>query len=80
MTTATITSKGQITIPASVREALSVGYGDRVEFVQIEPGQFLFVAANRSVTDLKGMFGKATRTVSIEEMNRAIGARGSAAR
>lgn len=80
MTTATITSKGQITIPASVREALSVGIGDRVEFVQIEPGQFLFVAANRSVTDLKGMFGKATRTVSIEEMNRAIAARGSAAR
>lgn len=80
MTTATITSKGQITIPASVREALSVGTGDRVEFVQIEPGQFLFVAANRSVTDLKGMFGKSTRTVSIEEMNRAIAARGSAAR
>ena len=80
MTTATITSKGQITIPASVREALSVGIGDRVEFVQIEPGQFLFVAANRSVTDLKGMFGKATRTVSIEEMNRAIATRGSAAR
>ncbi len=80
MTTATITSKGQITIPASVREALSVGIGDRVEFVQIEPGQFLFVAANRSGTDLKGMFGKATRTVSIDEMNRAIAARGLAAR
>ncbi len=80
MTTATITSKGQITIPASVRQALSVGTGDRVEFVQVEPGQFLFVAANRSVTELKGMFGKASRTVSIEEMNRAIAARGSASR
>ncbi len=47
MTTATITSKGQITIPANVRQALSVGPGDRVEFVQLEPGQFLFIAANR---------------------------------
>ena len=80
MTTATITSKGQITIPANVRQALSVSAGDRVEFVQLEPGQFLFVAANRSVTELKGMFGKAARTVSIDEMNRAIAARGAAAR
>ena len=80
MTTATVTSKGQITIPAEVRQALHVDAGDRVEFVQIEPGQFLFVAANRSVTALKGMFGKASRTVSIDEMNRAIEARGAAAR
>jgi antitoxin PrlF len=80
MTTATITSKGQITIPANVRRALSVGTGDRVEFVQLEPGQFLFLAANRSVTELKGMFGKAAGTVSIDEMNRAIAARGGAAR
>lgn len=80
MTTATITSKGQITIPATVRQALAVDTGDRVEFVQIEPGQFLFVAANRSVTELKGMFGKPTRVVSIEEMNRAVAARGALAR
>ncbi|MEJ8849302.1 AbrB/MazE/SpoVT family DNA-binding domain-containing protein [Variovorax rhizosphaerae] len=80
MTTATITSKGRITIPAEVRKALLVDTGDRVEFVQIEPGQYLFIAANRSVTELKGMFGKATRNVSIEEMNRAIAARGASAR
>jgi len=80
MTTATVTSKGQITIPLEVRQALHVEAGDRVEFVQIEPGQFMFVAANRSVTELKGMFGKAAKTVSIEEMNRAIAARGAAAR
>lgn len=80
MTTATITSKGQITIPADVRNALSVVTGDRVEFVQIEPGKFLFVAANRSVTELKGMFGKADKSVSIEDMNRAIAARGVSAR
>lgn len=33
MTTATITSKGQITIPANVRQSLNVAAGDRVEFV-----------------------------------------------
>jgi antitoxin PrlF len=77
VTTATITSKGQITVPANVRQALSLKAGDRIEFVQVEPGQFPIVAANRSVTDLKEMFGKATRTVSIDEMNRAVAARGS---
>ena len=80
MTTATVTSKGQITIPANVRQALNVDTGDRVEFVQLEPGQYLFVAANRSVTELKGMFGKAKKVVSINEMNHAIAARGASAR
>lgn len=80
MSTATITSKGQITIPADVRRALSVGAGDRVEFAQIEPGRFLFIVANRSVTELKGMFGKPAKVVSIDDMNQAIAARGSAAR
>jgi len=80
MTTAVVTSKGQITIPATVRQALSVSAGDRVEFVQLERGQFLLLAANRSVTELKGMFAKVVRTASIDEMNRVIAARGAAAR
>ena len=54
MSTATMTSKGQITIPALVRAALGVEAGDRVEFVQIEPGHFELVAATQSVTALKG--------------------------
>jgi AbrB family looped-hinge helix DNA binding protein len=80
MTTATISSKGQITIPAEVRHALHVDTGDRVEFVEVEPGRYEFVAANRSVTELKGMFGVAKRVVSIDEMNLAIASQGSAAR
>ena len=79
MSTATLTSKGQITIPADVRRALNVQTGDRVEFVQVEPGRFEVVAATRSVRELKGMFGKASRTVSIEEMNRTIAAQGARA-
>ena len=63
-----------------MRTALAVGTGDRVEFVQIEARQFLFVAANRSVTELKGMFGKPVKAVSIEDMNRAIATRGASAR
>ena len=79
MSTATLTSKGQITIPADVRRVLNVQAGDRVEFVQVEPGRFELVAATRSIRELKGLFGKATRTVSIEEMNRTIAEHGARA-
>ncbi len=79
MSTATLTSKGQITIPAEVRRVLNVKAGDRVEFVQVEPGRFELIAATRSVRELKGMFGKPARTVSIEDMNRAIAERGALA-
>jgi antitoxin PrlF len=64
MSTATLTTKGQITIPADVRRSLNVAAGDRVEFVQVEPGRFEVIAATRSVRELKGMFGKPARRVS----------------
>lgn len=79
MTTATLTSKGQITIPADVRRALNVQTGDRVEFVQVQPGRFELVAATRSVRELKGIFGKPARTLSVEDMNRVIAEQGAKA-
>ena len=80
MAIATLSSKGQITIPAEVRKDLHVDTGDRVEFVQIAPGRYEFVAATREVTELKGMFGPTKKIVSIEAMNAAIAQRGAAAR
>ena len=80
MTTATVSSKGQITIPVGVRSDLQVDAGDRVEFVPIAPGRYEVVAVTREVTELKGMFGKAGKTVSVEAMNAAIAARGAKAR
>ena len=80
MTTATVTSKGQITIPLKVRQALQLEAGDRIEFVEVEAGRFEVVAATHSATVLKGMFGKPKKIVSIDEMNATIAARGAAAR
>lgn len=80
MATATITSKGQITIPAVVRAALGVEAGDRVEFVQVEPGRFELVAATQPVTALKGLIRKPPCPVTIEAMNEAIAAQGAKAR
>jgi AbrB family looped-hinge helix DNA binding protein len=79
MTTATVTGKGQITIPAQIRAALHVGTGDRVEFVEIEPGRYEFMAATRSLSELKGMFKKPSKPVSIQDMKSAIAARGASA-
>jgi len=79
MAAATVTGKGQITIPIEVRQALGIDAGDRVEFVEVEAGRFELVPATRSVTALKGMFGKPKRGVSIEEMNAAIARRGASA-
>ena len=80
MSAATMTSKGQITIPAIVRAALGVATGDRVEFVQTEPGHFELVAATRSVKALKGLINKPASPVTIEQMNDAIARQGAEAK
>ena len=72
MATAVITSKGQVTIPKSVRERLGVDAGDRVEFVETSDGAFTIVAATRDVRDLKGIVPKPGKPVSIEDMSRVI--------
>ena len=80
MTTATLTSKGQITIPATVRAALGIDTGDRVEFIELENGRFGLVAATQSVKALKGLIRAPAKPVSIAAMNAAIAARGAKAR
>jgi AbrB family looped-hinge helix DNA binding protein len=81
MAVATLTSKGQITIPSQVRRALGLEAGDRVEFIEHGRGQFAIVAATSSVQELKGLFQrKRNKPVSIEEMNRAIARRASGSR
>ena len=77
MSTATLTSKGQITIPVAVREALGLGKGDRLEFVEVGAGRFEVIPATRPITDLKGMFGPPRRILSIEDMNAVIARRGA---
>ena len=77
MASATLTSKGQITIPKEVREALGIGTGDRVEFVAEEEGVYRMVAATRDVRHLKGVIGKPAKPVSVEDMNRAAARAGT---
>jgi antitoxin PrlF len=71
MASATLTSKGQVTLPKSVRERLGIEAGDRLEFIESEQG-FLVVAATRDIRTLKGIIGRPKQPVTIEDMNGAI--------
>lgn len=71
MSQATVTSKGQVTIPAIVRSGMNVGAGDKLEFIELGDGRYEVIAVTRDVNTLKG-FLKSNKTVSIEEMNVAI--------
>ena len=72
MSTATITSKGQITIPVEVRREMGVSVGDRVDFVRMEDGHFAVVPASHSVKSLKGVLKRPSKPVSLEAMQKAI--------
>ena len=73
---ATMTSRGQITIPKPARDAMHLQPGDRVEFVFGDDGRLFLLSATRPVASLKGMLPKPARPVSLEEMDAAIAASG----
>ncbi len=72
MTTATMTSKGQITIPAAIRQRLGLDNGDRVEFIETADGSFAIRPANDDVRSLKGLLRKPAAAVSLDDMAVAV--------
>ena len=54
MPTATMTSKGQTTIPAEVRRRLRLEPGDRLDFIEVAEGRYELRPAHGSLRDLKG--------------------------
>ena len=56
LSTAKVTSKGQITIPKHVRETLNLRPGDKVRFeIDDDGGGARMKAMNRSIDDIVGM-------------------------
>lgn len=68
---ATMTSKGQVTIPKEVRERLRLGEGRTLRF-SVEDGQIVMTPAYRRLGELVGVLPKAKRVVSVERMDEAI--------
>jgi AbrB family looped-hinge helix DNA binding protein len=74
MPTATLTSKGQTTIPREVRNFLKLNPGDKMEFKLDPDGQTVILrAANIQVTSLRGMLkGKDMKPYNPEERKAAF--------
>jgi antitoxin PrlF len=79
MSIATLTSKGQITIPKEIRDRLMLHTGDRIDFTVTEHGDVLLKPLTRRVDDLFGRLQKPGQpALTTEAMDAAIRKRASA--
>jgi AbrB family looped-hinge helix DNA binding protein len=73
MALATITTKGQVTIPKSVRDSLMLSTGDKIEFVVTNKREALIRPISKKVDEVFGILHKPGRkAVSVEEMDTKI--------
>jgi AbrB family looped-hinge helix DNA binding protein len=73
MALATLTKKGQVTIPKADRDSLGLHTGDKLEFVVTENRTALFWPITKKVDDVFGRLHRPERKpVSIEEMDAVI--------
>jgi len=73
---ATLTSKGQLTLPKPVRDRLGLCSGDRLDCIATEDGLIEIVPLKQPASKLRGLLPKPAKSVTIDEMNDAI-ARGA---
>ena len=71
MPTATLTSKGQMTIPKEIRDKLELKPGDRVELSVLPDGRVL-MTPTVPLASLAGILPKPKRAYTVEDMNTAI--------
>ena len=70
-TDATLTSKGQTTIPKEIRESLGMKVGDRMTFTLMPDGTVAMRVKNKSITQLAGLLHKKGRKpVPIGQLSR----------
>ena len=73
MALATLTSKGQITLPKAIRERLGLTAGDRVDFRLDEAGRVLLVPRPRqALAELYGALACDARSLDLAAMDDAI--------
>jgi antitoxin PrlF len=72
MPSASLTSKGQVTVPKAIRDRLKIATGDRLDFI-VEGDRIVLRAATRDLRSLEGILNRpGQKAVSIDEMNVAI--------
>ncbi|MFZ5472199.1 MAG: AbrB/MazE/SpoVT family DNA-binding domain-containing protein [Myxococcota bacterium] len=70
--TATVTSKGQVTLPAEARRRLGIRAGSKLEFIVRGNDRLEIVCVGGSVRELKGALRKPKRKLSLAEMDEVI--------
>lgn len=76
MVTATLTSKGQLTLPKTVRDALHLHTGDRVSFLIHGADEAVMKPVTKSVDDVFGRLHSPTQVPkTVEEMEEAVAER-----
>ena len=70
MALATLTTKGQVTLPKQVREALNLHQGDKIEIIVTDDNEAIIRPVSNKVDDIFCKLHKPGRdAVSIEQMN-----------
>ena len=69
MATATLTSKGQITIPKAIRDKLRLNTGDRIKFKVQDDGQVTFTPETIDVGSLFGIIDPGNKHLTIDDIN-----------
>lgn len=72
MPTATITSKGQLTLPKSIRLLLGLKRGDKVRFFKKKKGEYVMEPVTTDIKQLKGCLPKPKKPITLHEMKSAI--------
>ncbi len=76
MASSTMTSKGQVTIPAEIRKQLGLSPGDRIAFRKSADGIVIEPATSvvRRTAGMLNRFARNSPAATIEEMDEAIAA------
>ena len=70
--TATVTAKGQATLPVEVRRRLGLKPGSKLEFMVIDDDRLEAIPVSETVSSLKGMVPKPKKVLSLTDMDKAI--------
>jgi AbrB family looped-hinge helix DNA binding protein len=73
MASATITTKGQVTIPKEIRDYLNLDTGSKVDFVIDENGIVKLIPLNIPIKKLSGILHReGMKSATLEEMEQTI--------
>lgn len=73
MTLATLTTKGQVTIPKKIREVLRLHAGDKIEIIVTEKREAVIRPISKKVDDVFcKLHQPGQKAVSVDEMNKAV--------